>query len=107
MNRDIAEAQWKQLKGRLRQQWGKLTDEDLEQIKRRREARAGTIHQKYGVATEDPGREFDQLYHYTCLYHSTGDGLAVVVWGRQRPWPLLLQAGVPLSRSASIAHSLD
>ena len=63
MNKDIAESQWKQLKGRLREQWGKLTDDDIEQIKGRREAWAGKMQEKYGMGKEDAEREFDKLYH--------------------------------------------
>lgn len=63
MNKDIAEAQWKQLKGKLREQWGKLTDDDIEQIKGRRELWAGKMQEKYGMGKEEAEREFDKLYH--------------------------------------------
>ena len=43
MNSDIIEGNWKQLKGKLKEQWGKLTDDDLDVIEGKREVLAGKI----------------------------------------------------------------
>ncbi len=48
---------WEQLKGRVRQQWGKLTDQDLEQIQGHGEELAGKIQQRYGLAKEEAERQ--------------------------------------------------
>ena len=60
MNRDMLEGQWTQLKGRVRERWGKLTDDDLDRIAGKRDQLIGTIQQKYGAArdaaADDTGR---------------------------------------------------
>ncbi len=51
---------WKQVRGEVRKQWGKLTDDDLEQIKGERDKLAGKIQERYGIAKEDANRQIDQ-----------------------------------------------
>jgi len=53
MNRDIIEGNWKQLKGKLKEQWGKLTDDDLDVIEGKREVLAGKIQERYGVTKDE------------------------------------------------------
>jgi len=48
---------WEQIKGRVRQQWGKLTDQDLEQLQGHVEELAGKIQQRYGLAKEEAERQ--------------------------------------------------
>jgi uncharacterized protein YjbJ (UPF0337 family) len=48
---------WEQLKGRVRQQWGKLTDQDLEQLQGHVEELAGKIQQRYGLAKDEAERQ--------------------------------------------------
>lgn len=48
---------WEQLKGRVKQQWGKLTDQDLEQLQGHVEELAGKIQQRYGLAKEEAERQ--------------------------------------------------
>ncbi len=50
---------WKQVEGEARKQWGKLTDDDMQQIKGNRDALVGRIQQRYGVAKEDAHRQVD------------------------------------------------
>ncbi len=50
---------WKQVRGQARQQWGKLTDDDLEQVKGKRDELAGRIQQRYGVTKEEANRQID------------------------------------------------
>jgi uncharacterized protein YjbJ (UPF0337 family) len=52
MNKDIAAGQWKQLKGKVREQWGRLTDDEVDQIAGRYESLVGKIQEKYGMARE-------------------------------------------------------
>ena len=63
MNADIAEAKWKQLKGNLKQQWGKLTDDDLDRINGKREEWAGIMQEKYGMGRDEAQREFEKFNH--------------------------------------------
>ncbi len=51
---------WKQVRGQARQQWGKLTDDDLEQIKGKRDELAGRIQQRYGITKEEANRQVDE-----------------------------------------------
>jgi uncharacterized protein YjbJ (UPF0337 family) len=55
----IAEA-WKQVRGQVRKQWGKLTDDDLEQIKGQRDIMAGRLQERYGIAKEEANRQIDE-----------------------------------------------
>lgn len=48
MNRDILEGKWKQLRGEIRQRWGELTDDELDQIAGKRDKLAGLLQEKYG-----------------------------------------------------------
>jgi uncharacterized protein YjbJ (UPF0337 family) len=57
MNWDQAKGQWNQLKGTVRKQWGKLTDDDLDVIAGERERLVGKIQERYGVAKEDAERQ--------------------------------------------------
>ena len=43
MNKDILEGQWKQIKGKVKQQWGRLTDDELDQMSGRYDELAGLI----------------------------------------------------------------
>ena len=49
MNRDRMEGNWKQLKGKVREQWGKLTDDELDQIAGKRDQLIGRIQESYGI----------------------------------------------------------
>ncbi len=51
---------WKQVKGEAHKQWGKLTDDDLEQVMGERDKLAGRIQQRYGVTKEEANRQIDQ-----------------------------------------------
>ena len=55
MNEDTLKGDWKILKGKIKQQWGKLTDDDLEKIGGKREELLGRIQKQYD--TERDGAE--------------------------------------------------
>ena len=59
MNEDTLKGQWTQLKGRIREQWGKLTDDDLDQIQGRSEQLIGRIQERYGIARDEAQRQVD------------------------------------------------
>lgn len=54
---------WKQVRGEVRKQWGKLTDDDLEQIKGQRDILAGKVQQHYGLAKEEANKQIDEWAH--------------------------------------------
>jgi uncharacterized protein YjbJ (UPF0337 family) len=59
MNEDTLKGQWTQLKGKVREQWGKLTDDDVDQIQGQGEQLVGRIQERYGVAKDEAQRQFD------------------------------------------------
>jgi uncharacterized protein YjbJ (UPF0337 family) len=62
MNRDTLKGQWTQLKGKAREQWGKLTDDELDQMQGNAEMLIGKIQERYGRSREEAEREFDRWY---------------------------------------------
>ncbi len=61
MNSDKLEGNWKEMKGKAQQKWGKLTDDDLDVIDGRREELVGKIQQRYGKSREEAEREVDSF----------------------------------------------
>jgi len=61
MNRDRVEGNWEQMKGRIKQKWGKLTDDDLDYISGKRQELAGKIQERYGIAKEEAERELKEF----------------------------------------------
>lgn len=59
MNEDTFKGQWMQLRGKIREQWGKLTDDDLDQIQGRSEQLIGKLQNRYGIARDEAERQFD------------------------------------------------
>jgi len=57
MNKDITAGNFKQLKGKIKQQWGKLTDDEIDQMEGNAEILAGKLQERYGLAKEDADRE--------------------------------------------------
>lgn len=61
MNKDQWQGKWKQLTGQVKQQWGELTDDDLDQIDGDRERLEGKIQERYGVAREEARKQVDEF----------------------------------------------
>jgi uncharacterized protein YjbJ (UPF0337 family) len=59
MNWDIIEGNWKQYKGAVKQQWGKLTDDHLEQIAGKRDQLVGRIQESYGLTHDEANKQID------------------------------------------------
>lgn len=57
MNRNIAEGNWKELKGKVKEQWGKLTDDRLDQIAGKRDQLRGEIQKSYGLSQDEAERQ--------------------------------------------------
>lgn len=60
MNWDRISGNWKQFKGAAKEQWGNLTDDDLDVVNGQREQLAGRIQERYGVAKEEAERQIDK-----------------------------------------------
>jgi uncharacterized protein YjbJ (UPF0337 family) len=60
MNDDILKGEWRQLKGRIRQQWGRLTDDDVALIDGEREILLGKLQERYGRTREEAVEELDR-----------------------------------------------
>lgn len=59
MDWDRVEGNWKQFTGRVKQQWGKLTDDELVQVNGSRDELEGIIQARYGYAKDQARREVD------------------------------------------------
>ena len=62
MDWNRVEGRWKQVSGKVKEQWGKLTDDDLTQINGNREQLEGKIQERYGKAKDDVRKEVDDWY---------------------------------------------
>jgi uncharacterized protein YjbJ (UPF0337 family) len=65
MNEDTLKGQWTQIKGRVREQWGKLTNDDLDQIQGRAEQLIGKVQERYGIQREEAKRQVDDFMRAT------------------------------------------
>ena len=61
MNWDQIQGDWKQMTGRVKEKWGKLTDSDLTVIAGKRDQLAGLLQQRYGYAKEKAEKELDDF----------------------------------------------
>ncbi len=59
MNKDIFEGKWKEMRGQIKEWWGKLTDDDLEQVAGNTEQIVGLLQQKYGYTRQHAEEEFN------------------------------------------------
>jgi len=62
MSNDIIEGKWKQVSGTLKANWGKLTDDDLQDIAGNLEKFQGKMQEKYGMAADEAKKEFEKSY---------------------------------------------
>jgi uncharacterized protein YjbJ (UPF0337 family) len=61
MNQDQWAGKWRQLRGHIRNQWGKLTDDDLDRAAGNYDILVGKIQEKYGTSREEIARQLDRL----------------------------------------------
>jgi uncharacterized protein YjbJ (UPF0337 family) len=59
MDWDRIQGNWKQFKGRAKEKWGNLTDDDLDRVKGQREQLEGIIQQRYGIAKDQVRKDVD------------------------------------------------
>jgi uncharacterized protein YjbJ (UPF0337 family) len=60
MNSDQFEGKWKQLKGNVKQRWGKLTDDDVTTLSGKKDELIGKLQERYGITREQAQREADE-----------------------------------------------
>ena len=61
MDWNIVEGNWKQFKGKVKAQWGKLTDDHLDVIAGKRDQLAGTIQESYGVTKDEAEKQIKNI----------------------------------------------
>ncbi len=61
MNMDQIKGDWKQIQGKVKAKWGKLTDDDMTVIEGKRDELAGKIQERYGMAKEAAQKELDEF----------------------------------------------
>jgi uncharacterized protein YjbJ (UPF0337 family) len=60
VNKDIFEGKWKEMRGQVKEWWGKLTDDDLERAGGKADQLIGLLQQKYGYTRERAEQEFNR-----------------------------------------------
>ena len=58
MGEDVLKGKWKEIKGGVKEKWGKLTDDDLIKVEGNKEKLLGLLQQKYGYAKDKPEQEY-------------------------------------------------
>lgn len=61
MNNDELKGKWKQVKGNVKKNWAKLTDDDLEAIKGNKDILVGKIQERYGITKEEAKKQLDKF----------------------------------------------
>jgi uncharacterized protein YjbJ (UPF0337 family) len=62
MNNDRVAGAWHEIKGKVKEKWGKLTDDDLNTIDGRREQLEGKLQERYGYAKDQVKKDIDDWY---------------------------------------------
>jgi uncharacterized protein YjbJ (UPF0337 family) len=61
MNTEQMKGQWMQVKGEIKKQWGKLTDDELDRIAGERDKLVGKLQEKYGITKEEAERQINDF----------------------------------------------
>lgn len=67
MNSDELAGKWKQVKGTVKQKWGKLTDDDVNVINGNRDQLVGKLQERYGIAREQAEKEASEWEHSSTM----------------------------------------
>ena len=62
MNNDRAEGNWLQFKGKVKEQWGKLTDDDLDVIAGKRDQLLGKIQERHGITLDEAEQQVSDFH---------------------------------------------
>ncbi|MCB1282673.1 MAG: CsbD family protein [Salinibacterium sp.] len=65
MNRDQIEGSWKQLKGKVRERWGKITDDEFDQAAGKWDQLVGLVQKRYGKAKNEAEKDVAE-FHKSC-----------------------------------------
>lgn len=57
MNTDVLKGKWKEMKGKVKEQWGNLTDDHLDRIEGKRDQLVGRIQEAYGISRDEADRQ--------------------------------------------------
>ena len=60
MNWDRIEGNWKELKGKIKEEWGELTDDDITTINGKREQLSGRLQKTYGIGKDEAEKQIDR-----------------------------------------------
>ncbi|HVJ34534.1 MAG TPA: CsbD family protein [Terriglobia bacterium] len=61
MNNDRIEGNWKQFKGKVKEQWGKLTDDDMKVLEGNRDQLVGRVQERYGIARDEAEKQIERF----------------------------------------------
>jgi len=61
MNKNVMQGKWREMKGKVKEQWGRLTDDDLDKIDGKSEQLLGVLQQRYGYAREKAEEEYKRF----------------------------------------------
>jgi uncharacterized protein YjbJ (UPF0337 family) len=84
LNIEVLQGRWKQIRGRVTEQWGDITDRDLDKIQGKREQLVGLVQEKYGYTKGKAGREVDVFLKKVNLRPASGNhafGILAVFMG--------------------------
>jgi uncharacterized protein YjbJ (UPF0337 family) len=63
MNSDQLQGKWKQMKGSIRERWGKLTDDDVDVVNGQTTQLVGRIQERYSIAKEEAQKQVEEWMH--------------------------------------------
>ena len=81
MNADQIKGNWKQLKGKIKEQWGKLTDDDLLIINGQQDQLVGKLQERYGYTKEQAERELER--HRSHMVMACAERVVIANHGRR------------------------
>jgi uncharacterized protein YjbJ (UPF0337 family) len=61
MNQEQAAGNWKIFKGKVKEQWGKLTDDDFKVLEGNRDQLIGSVQKRYGIEKEEAERQVNEF----------------------------------------------
>ena len=76
MDRATNEAKWRTLRGRIKETWGDLTDDELDRFEGQREHFVGHIQERYGMSRQEVERRLDEIDQAEEAEHGPWDGTA-------------------------------
>lgn len=65
MNKDTLKGDWNELKGKVKEKWGKLTNDRLDQVEGQRDQLTGEIQQAYGISKEEAEKQVKEFEEST------------------------------------------